>query len=100
LLFRLFVEQSQEAKELANYYAEISNVDFIARHGKPDLSTTILDGDDRFGTPTAFCYDELREYDRWLQENNRRVWLLYDELDAGFGFNQTNYDRRRRAEDG
>ena len=40
--------------------------------------------------------DELLTIDRWLQQHNQRVWLLYDELDVGFG---QNYDRRRRALD-
>src|SRR6266700_2557189 len=38
--------------------------------------------------------DELLTIDRWLQEHNQRVWLLYDELDVGFG---QNYARRRHA---
>jgi len=41
--------------------------------------------------------DELSAIDRWLQANNMRVWLLYDELDAGFGSGQQDYARRRRA---
>jgi hypothetical protein len=41
--------------------------------------------------------DRLRAVDRWLQENNQRVWLLYDELDAGFGSTQKDYLRRKRA---
>jgi MinD-like ATPase involved in chromosome partitioning or flagellar assembly len=38
--------------------------------------------------------DELRIIDRWCQDNNQSVWLLYDELDAGFG---PDYERRRRS---
>lgn len=38
--------------------------------------------------------DELFTIDHWLQERNSRIWLLYDELDVGFG---QDYDRRRRA---
>jgi MinD-like ATPase involved in chromosome partitioning or flagellar assembly/stress-induced morphogen len=38
--------------------------------------------------------DEMIVIDRWLQSHQRKVWLLYDELDAGFG---QDYDRRRRA---
>ncbi len=38
--------------------------------------------------------DELFAVDQWLQARDRKVWLLYDELDVGFG---QNYDRRRRA---
>jgi cellulose biosynthesis protein BcsQ len=41
--------------------------------------------------------DRLRAVDRWLQENSQRVWLLYDELDAGFGSTQKDYLRRKRA---
>lgn len=41
--------------------------------------------------------DRLRAVDRWLQENSQRVWLLYDELDAGFGSTKTDYLRRKRS---
>src|SRR6266567_1793463 len=41
--------------------------------------------------------DELHTIDRWLREHRQRVWLLYDELDVGFG---QDYDRRRRALEG
>jgi len=38
--------------------------------------------------------DELVAIDRLLQQNKRRVWILYDELDLGFG---QDYARRSRA---
>jgi hypothetical protein len=41
--------------------------------------------------------DELRAIDRWLQENKEVVWLLYDELDAGFGSTPKDYVRRKQA---
>jgi hypothetical protein len=41
--------------------------------------------------------DELRLIDRVLQEKNQVVWLLYDELDAGFGSSPEDYTRRRRS---
>jgi hypothetical protein len=41
--------------------------------------------------------DELRLIDRKLQEKNQVVWLLYDELDAGFGSTPEDYTRRRRS---
>ena len=41
--------------------------------------------------------DELRLIDRLLQEKNQVVWLLYDELDAGFGSSPEDYTRRRRS---
>jgi MinD-like ATPase involved in chromosome partitioning or flagellar assembly len=44
--------------------------------------------------------DELRIIDRWLQQNNQVIWLLYDELDAGFGSTQDDYKRRRRVVEG
>ncbi|MEA5579204.1 ParA family protein [Anabaena sp. UHCC 0451] len=41
--------------------------------------------------------DELRLIDRCLQQKNQIIWLLYDELDAGFGSSPKDYDRRRRS---
>lgn len=41
--------------------------------------------------------DELRLIDRELQAKNQVVWLLYDELDAGFGSTPEDYARRRRS---
>lgn len=38
--------------------------------------------------------DELFAIDAWFKEQNQRIWLLYDELDVGFG---QDYNRRRRA---
>lgn len=38
--------------------------------------------------------DELITIDKLLQENKRRVWILYDELDLGFG---QDYARRSRS---
>ena len=38
--------------------------------------------------------DELQAIDNWLQAQGQRMWLLYDELDAGFG---QDYERRKRA---
>lgn len=160
LLFRLFVEQPNKAKELAHSEVNLSNVHFLAAHGQPRLKGPILEsGDlasyeqqvgenswsifwlnyallqlchalpdtrfleldeqlialsaqdnpphspivswlvDRTKSPQAGSQaaDELRAIDRWLQENNQGVWLLYDELDAGFGSSQKDYIRRRQA---
>jgi MinD-like ATPase involved in chromosome partitioning or flagellar assembly len=41
--------------------------------------------------------DELRLIDMELQKTKQVVWLLYDELDAGFGSSQSDYNRRRRS---
>jgi MinD-like ATPase involved in chromosome partitioning or flagellar assembly len=41
--------------------------------------------------------DELKTIDRWLNERDLDVWLLYDELDVGFGFGASSYARRKRA---
>lgn len=38
--------------------------------------------------------DDLFAIDAWLKEHSQRIWLLYDELDVGFG---QDYARRRRA---
>ncbi|RQH56537.1 ParA family protein [Okeania hirsuta] len=161
LLFRLFVEQPEEAKKLAGYYQEIGNVNFIAGHGKPTIKSYILEGtalasyerevgDDcwkyfwlnyallqlcsslpelqslpnindnlkgliatekprsadivswlveqaKSSTASLETFDQLRDINSWLEENNRRVWLLYDELDTGFGYSQEDYQRRRKA---
>lgn len=163
LLFRLFVEQSEKAKELAYSEVNLNNVYFIAAHGQPRLQGPILESSDlasyeqQVGEDSwsifwlnyallQFCHalpklrsldnldkqlvelsaqdnqlhspivswlvhrakspqagsqaaDELRTIDRWLQKNNQGVWLLYDELDAGFGSSQRDYVRRRQALD-
>ena len=161
LLFRLFVEQQNKAKELAHSEVNLSNVHFLAAHGQPRLKGPILESGDlasyeqqvgenswsifwlnyallqlchalpelrslpeldeqlvALSTPDnpphlpivswlvhrtkslqagSQAADELRAIDRWLQENNQGVWLLYDELDAGFGSSQKDYIRRRQA---
>jgi len=161
LLFRLFVEQPEEAKKLAGYYQEISNINFIAGHGKPTIKSSILEGtalasyerqvgdncwkdfwlnyallqlcfslpelqslvnindnlkgliatqkprsvdivswlveQAKSATASLETFDQLGDINSWLQENNRRVWLLYDELDTGFGYSQEDYQRRRKA---
>jgi hypothetical protein len=161
LLFRLFVEQPDAAKELAQCDVNLNNVNFIPAHGQPRISSSILESGDlasyeqqvgendwqffwlnygllqlcnskselrsvsgldqklvalsaqdnpshaeivswlveRSKSPQARpqASDELRAIDRWLQQNNQVVWLLYDELDAGFGSSQKDYERRRRA---
>ncbi|MDJ0772771.1 MAG: AAA family ATPase [Mastigocoleus sp. MO_167.B18] len=161
LLFRLFVEQPDKAKEQAHYEVNLSNVDFIAAHGQPRLRGPILESSDlasyeqqvgednwsifwinyallqlchalpdlnllnsldrelltlsakddpqhspivswlveRTQSPQAASQatDELRSIDRWLRDNKKVVWLLYDELDAGFGSTNKDYIRRRKA---
>jgi len=161
LLFRLFVEQSEKAKEQAHDEVNLSNVDFVAVHGQPRLKGPILESsdlasyeqqvgenkwsifwinyallrlchtlselrslhdlDDRLLTLSAQddpqhspivswlvdraqspqaasqAADELRLIDRCLQNEKKVVWLLYDELDAGFGSTQEDYIRRRQA---
>ena len=161
LLFRLFVEQPEIAKELAHPEVNLSNFRFLAAHGQPRLQGPILESNDlasyeqqvgehswsifwlnyallqlchalpelhssldlddqlvalsaqdspphvhivswlvhRAQSPQASSQaaDELRAIDRWLRENNQGVWLLYDELDAGFGSTQKDYTRRRQA---
>ena len=161
LLFRLFVEQPAEAKKLAGYYLDISNVNFVAGHGKPTIKSSILEGgalasyerevgDDywkdfwlnyallqlcfylpdlhslpnindnlkdliatekprsadivswlveqaKSSTASLETFDQLQDINSWLQENNQRVWLLYDELDTGFGSSPGDYQRRKKA---
>lgn len=161
LLFRLFVEQPETAKELAHSEVNLSNFYFLAAHGQPRLQGPILESNDlasyeqqvgehswsifwlnyallqlchalpelrssldldeqlvelsiqdnpphvhivswlvhRAQSPQASSQtvDELRIIDHWLRENNQGVWLLYDELDAGFGSTPKDYARRRQA---
>ena len=158
ILFRLFVEQSERARELANTDVDLTTCQFIAAHGETRLKNSILSSENlasyeqqvgehswaifwlnyallqlfvnfpelsstlrldvefsagnhltqasiiewlvqRTQSPQAIpqASDELRNIDRWLSENNKSVWLLYDELDAGFGFGADSYARRRRA---
>jgi MinD-like ATPase involved in chromosome partitioning or flagellar assembly len=161
ILFRLFVEQSVRAKELASADVDLTICQFIAAHGESRLRKSILSsenlanyehqvGENNWAVfwlnyailqlfenfPELSCIpdlndglaaliaeehltqtsivewlvkrtqepqaapqasDELRKIDHWLNDNNKVVWLLYDELDAGFGFGSDSYVRRRRA---
>ena len=161
ILFRLFVEQSDRAKDLASIDVDLTNCQFIAAHGETRLGNSILSSEnlasyeqqvgedswaifwlnyallqlcvsfsdlpsaiglddelvrlsakshltqasiiswlvERSRSPQATpqASDEMRSIDSWLNENNKSVWLLYDELDAGFGFGAGSYPRRRRA---
>ncbi|MDY7008049.1 MAG: ParA family protein [Cyanobacteriota bacterium] len=66
---------------------------------KPRSADLVLWLVEQAKSPTASneTLDQLRDINSWLQENNRRVWLLYDELDTGFGSTQEDYQRRRKA---
>jgi MinD-like ATPase involved in chromosome partitioning or flagellar assembly len=161
LLFRLFVEQQENAKQLANDDVNLVNFRFIAGHGETRLGDSILSsenlasyeqqvGENNWGifwlnyailqisssypelativnlnhellelvsgnhlkqsmiiswlvqrtqSPQSISQatDELRDIDRWLSDKGHVVWLLYDELDAGFGFDSDSYPRRKRA---
>ncbi len=160
ILFRLFVQQPKQAKELAKPYTDLENVLFIGGHGRTELDKFILTSDDFasfesqvgeqrwenlwatylllrlvYYIPDVLIADEnlknelsrlidhpshekfvnwlvdiaqkpariplindtLRNIDTWLEQQKQRVWLLYDELDAGFGSGQKNYARRTRA---
>ncbi|WP_204152015.1 AAA family ATPase [Leptolyngbya sp. CCY15150] len=161
ILFRLFVERPNEARELSNDEFGLNDHIFMAGHGQSRLGSSILDSqnlasyeqavgesswdvfwlnyallqlcincpdllditqidDDliRFSnqeqlTQSAIiswfvrrtqsplsvpqAIDDLRIIDLWLNEHNKYVWLLYDELDVGFGSGAESYERRRRA---
>jgi cellulose biosynthesis protein BcsQ len=158
LLFRLFVERSDAARELALKYINLTSVKFIPGHGQANLHNTLLTSTDLTsyerqagesswtlfwlnymllqlvswfpelqGLPSLDpemvnlslekrpqhapivnwlvqraknpryaprANDELLTIDAWLKEHSQRIWLLYDELDVGFG---QDYARRRRA---
>lgn len=161
ILFRLFVEQPEQAKKLASTEANLSNCHFIAGHGETRLGESILSSENlasyekqvgennwavfwlnyallqlcvsypelssapelddklvelstknhltqasivswlvqRTQSPQAIpqASDELSSIDRFFKKNNKSVWLLYDELDIGFGFGSDSYPRRIRA---
>lgn len=161
LLFRLFVEQAEKARQLASPYEDLRNVSFIPGHGSASLHETILTISDlesfeeQVGTEKWISFwtnyallqlctykpelrsisnldetlkglssrtdprhsdivdwlverakspfsgpkanDELMYINTWLRSKNERIWLFYDELDAGFGSTQKSYSRRDRA---
>lgn len=161
ILFRLFVERPEQARELSSDNIDLKNYYFIAGHGSSRLGASILDSQnlasfeqevggnswavfwlnyallqlcvnypevstlstldeslkslshesnltqsqivswliERAQSPRAIpqASDELRSIDLWLSDNRRDIWLLYDELDAGFGSGTESYARRRRA---
>src|SRR2546421_799957 len=68
----------------------------LGLEGKPQHANIVVWLVHRAKTPqsTPRANDELLTIDRWLQEHTQRVWLLYDELEVGFG---QNYTSRRRA---
>lgn len=164
LLFRLFVEQPDDAKKLAEPFADLSDVQFIPGHGPSRLSgwpilvaAELTDYEEQAGKDTwpsfwlnyallqlcrsqpnldrdleldptliqlsrqdnpqheeitswlirraqspghySQALDEILSINRWLQENNKQVWLLYDELDASFSHGSGDYIRRGRALD-
>jgi cellulose biosynthesis protein BcsQ len=66
LLFRLFVERSETAKDLAASDVDLNNVHFIAGHGQPRLQPQILDSTD------------LASYEQQVGENSwQSFWLNY-----------------------
>ncbi|BAC91192.1 ParA family protein [Gloeobacter violaceus] len=158
LLFRLFIEQANEARKLAEADVELKNVRFVAGHGRLSLVGPMLESTDLNsfeGQAGELCWqsfwinyallrlchsdpkireladldpslvslsasndsshsktvnwlveraknpligpksiDEIRTIDRWLGDHRLQIWLLYDELDAGFS---SNYEQRKRA---
>ncbi len=162
LLFRLFVEKPNRARELAKPYADLEKVEFIGAHGRPTLDPFILDRSDFMSFEAQVgaqhweslwraytllrlhhkmldipiqdqelkhvlddltdvgsvshqkivawlvdiahsaergpaINDALRNIDKWLKKETKQAWLLYDELDTGFGLETESYDRRQRA---
>jgi hypothetical protein len=66
LLFRLFVEQPDAAKELAQCDVNLNNVNFIPAHGQPRISSSILESGD------------LASYEQQVGENDWQFfWLNY-----------------------
>lgn len=66
LLFRLFVEQSAKAKDLAHYNVNLNNVHFLAGHGQSRLPGPILESSD------------LSNYEQQVGEQSWSIfWLNY-----------------------
>jgi hypothetical protein len=153
LLFRLFVEQADNARKLAKQYEDLHNVQFIPGHGQenlrptlltregfeeyedfagpanwtsfwlnylllqlaaglPDLQTVLLDpflqdvaAQRRKSQEQVLAWlkapvsssvrsrNELQLVDEWLGRRGQQAWILYDELDTGFG----QKERQRNA---
>ncbi len=157
LLFRLFIEQSVDARKQAEPYERLNNVQFVPGHGPIELSSAFLArgslGDfeehvgqqkwaefwphylllqlavarsdlasllpdpflqdackqkklsqemildwlkSRISLPFSFSrvHDELQRINERLGNQNEKIWVLYDELDTGFG---QKYESRRSA---
>ena len=162
LLFRLFIEQPETARNLAKPYENLQNVIFVSGHGPLNLHRTFLTSGSLedyeklvgkqnwaqfwphyllfrlaserndlqlfFSDPfllrvcnhedvsheeiltwlvsrigmsfsSSRVHDELYRINEWLKGLNQKVWILYDELDTGFGHTgfEEEYDRRRSA---
>ncbi|HLI07825.1 MAG TPA: hypothetical protein VKV40_14740 [Ktedonobacteraceae bacterium] len=82
-----------ELQDLANLDPELLRLGAQAKPRHADIVTWLVK---RALWPEAapLTTDELLTIDRWLLEHHQRVWLLYDELDVGFG---RDNERRRRA---
>ena len=68
----------------------------ICKHKKPSQEEILAWLGSRISSSlsSSRVHDELQTINEWLGKNNKKIWVLYDELDTGFG---QKYDRRRSA---
>ncbi len=91
-----FVATQPELQSLPNLDPQLIA---LCRQDRPQHASIVTWLVNRAKSPQSApqASDELHTIDRWLREHEQKVWLLYDELDVGFG---QDYDRRRRALEG
>ena len=68
----------------------------VRKHKRPSQGEILAWLNSRISSPlsSAYIHDELQKINVWLGKKHEKIWVLYDELDTGFG---QNYDRRRSA---
>ena len=85
-----------ELKSLPNINDNLKALIATEEPRSADIVSWLVD-QAKSSTASVETLDQLRDVNSYLQKNNQRVWLLYDELDTGFGHRQEDYRRRREA---
>lgn len=86
----------KELRSISTLDTELSS---LAQYDNP-LQTDIVDWlvkRARSSSAGPRAADELKTIDNHLRGQGQRIWLFYDELDAGFGTTPSDYERRKRA---
>ena len=72
-----------ELKSLPNINDNLKALIATEKPRSADIVSWLVD-QAKSSTASLEAFDQLRDVNSYLQENNRRVWLLYDELDTGW----------------